>query len=440
MSTPSPEAPGLAARRVAAELLEGVLRRNRPLDEQIEDAQPRLAALPERDRALTRALAASVLRRLGTLRHLLGLFLERGAPADVPRVETALLLGAAQILLLDVPDHAAVDLSVRLVRADRRAAHYAGLVNAVLRRIAQQGSARLRDVDTIALDTPSWLLARWTKAYGADMARAIAQANGSEAALDLTVKQDPNHWAGVLGGRVLPTGTVRTIAHGPIVQLPGFADGVWWVQDAAAALPARLLGDVRDKTIADLCAAPGGKTAQLVQAGARVVAVDRTESRLVRLRQNLARLNLAAETVVADATQWQAGPFDAVLVDAPCSSTGTIRRHPDIPWVKREGDIAELTTLQRSLLARAIEVVKPGGLLVYCTCSLEPEECEAIVTDLLARDSRLRRRPVTAAEVGDRGELLTANGDLRTLPCHLPDATPQLSGMDGFYAARLERL
>jgi 16S rRNA (cytosine967-C5)-methyltransferase len=212
------------------------------------------------------------------------------------------------------------------------------------------------------------------------------------------------------------------------------------VQDAAAALPARLLGDVRGKTVADLCAAPGGKTAQLAQAGARAVAVDRTEARLARLRQNLARLKLAAETVVADATQWQAGPFDAVLLDAPCSSTGTIRRHPDIPWLKRESDLAELTILQQSLLARAVELVKPGGLLVYCTCSLEPEECEAIVTDLLARDSRLRRRPVTAAEVSGCSELLTTNGDLRTLPCHLPDATPQLGGMDGFYAARLDRL
>ena len=440
MSTPSPEAPGLAARRVAAELLEAVLRRQRPLDEQIEDAQPRLAALPERDRALTRALAATVLRRLGTLRHLLGLFLERGTPSDAPRVETALLLGAAQILLLDVPDHAAVDLSMRLARTDRRAARYAGLVNAVLRRIAQQGAERLRDVDTIALDTPSWLLARWTQTYGAETARAIAQANGREAALDLTVKQDPDHWAGVLSGHVLPTGTVRAIAHGRVAQLPGFAEGAWWVQDAAAALPARLLGDVRDQTVADLCAAPGGKTAQLAQAGARVVAVDRSEARLTRLRQNLTRLKLAAETVVADATQWRAGPFDAVLLDAPCSSTGTIRRHPDIPWLKREGDLAELTTLQRSLLAHAIEVVKPGGLLIYCTCSLEPEECEAIVTDLLARDSRLRRRPVAAAEVGGCSELLTAAGDLRTLPCHLPDATPQLGGMDGFYAARLERL
>src|SRR5262247_4402649 len=165
MPAPSPEAPGLAARRLAAEILEAVLRRRRPFDEQLDDAEPRLAALPERDRALTRALAASVLRRLGTLRHLLGWFLERGAPTDAPRVETALLLGAAQILLLDVPDHAAVALSVRLVRGDRRATRYSGLVNAVLRRIAQQGSARLRDADTIALDTPPWLLARLTKAY-----------------------------------------------------------------------------------------------------------------------------------------------------------------------------------------------------------------------------------------------------------------------------------
>src|SRR5499426_3633765 len=212
MPAPSPEAPGLAARRLAAEILEAVLRRRRPFDEQLDDAEPRLAALPERDRALTRALAATVLRRLGTLRHLLGQFLERGPPADAPRVETALLLGAAQILLLDVPDHAAVDLSVRLVRADRRAARYAGLVNAVLRRVAQQGAARLQAIDTTALDTPAWLMTRWMRTYGAETARAIAQANGREAALDLTVKQDAEHWAGVLGGRVLPTGTVRAVA------------------------------------------------------------------------------------------------------------------------------------------------------------------------------------------------------------------------------------
>src|SRR5215813_12168808 len=324
------DAAGLAARRIAADILDGVLRRRRPLDEQLDDkaAHPDFAALPDRDRALVRALATTVVRRLGTLRHLLGPVLDRGLPADAPRLETALLLGAAQILWLEVPDHAAVDLSVRLVQADRRAARYAGLANAVLRRIAREGAAVFSGLDTVALDTPDWLLARWVKSYGAETARAIAGANGREPALDFTVKSDPAHWAEALGGRVLPTGSVRAIAHGPVSQLPGFAEGAWWVQDAAAALPARLLGDVRGKSVADLCAAPGGKTAQLAQAGARVVAVDRTEARLARLRQNLARLKLAAETVAADAAQWQAGPFDAVLLDAPCSSTDTIRRHP----------------------------------------------------------------------------------------------------------------
>ena len=334
-------APGLAARRIAADILDGVLRRHRPLDEQLDGAgaHPGLAELADRDRALTRALVATVLRRLGTLRHLLGLFLERGLPAAAPRVETALLIGAAQILWLDVPDHAAVDLSVRLAQSDRRAAQYAGLVNAVLRRVAREGQAWLAGADTVALDTPDWLMARWTRNYGADIARAIALANGQEPALDLTVKDDPAHWANVLGGRVLPTGSVRAVVHGPVSQLPGFADGAWWVQDAAAALPARLFGDLRGKSVADLCAAPGGKTAQLAAAGAHVTAVDRAPARLDRLRQNLSRLGLAAETVAADAAEWQAGPFDAVLLDAPCSSTGTIRRHPDIPWLKQRADI-----------------------------------------------------------------------------------------------------
>ena len=434
-----PETAGLPARRIAADVLEGVLRRRRPLDEQLEDARLGLAALAERDRALTRALVATVLRRLGTLRHLLSRFLERGPPADAPRVETVLLLGAAQILLLDVPDHAAVDLAVRLACADRRTARYAGLVNAVLRRIAEHGRERLKGADSISLDTPPWLMARWTRAYGADTARAIAEANGNEPALDLTVKEDPTYWADKLGGRVLAPGSVRAIVHGPVAQLPGYADGAWWVQDAAAALPARLLGDVRGKSVADLCAAPGGKTAQLAAAGAHVTAVDRAESRLARMRQNLARLSLTAETVAADAASWQAGPFDAVLLDAPCSSTGTIRRHPDIPWLKRESDLAGLAELQRRLIARAVELTRPGGVLVYCTCSLEPEEAQDIVADLLASDSRLRRRPVVSAEIGGLGDLLTPAGDLRTLPCHLPDPNPQLAGIDGFYAARLER-
>jgi 16S rRNA (cytosine967-C5)-methyltransferase len=418
-----------------------VLRHKRPLDEQLDGAgaHPGLVELADRDRALTRALVATVLRRLGTLRHLLGLFLERGLPAAAPRAETALLLGAAQILWLEVPDHAAVDLSVRLAQADKRAGRYAGLVNAVLRRIAQHGAQRLSELDTAALDTPDWLMTRWTRSYGADMARAIARANGQEAALDLTVKDDPAHWASVLGGRVLPSGSVRAAVHGPVSQLPGFAEGAWWVQDAAAALPAGLFGDLRGKTVADLCAAPGGKTAQLAAAGAHVIAVDRAPARLDRLRQNLSRLGLAAETVAADAAEWLAGPFDAVLLDAPCSSTGTIRRHPDIPWLKQAADIDKLALVQRRLIAHAVDLLKPGGVLVYCTCSLEPEEGVQIVDELLARDQRLRRRPISAADVGGLEALVTPDGDLRTLSCQLPDPDPRMAGLDGFFAARLER-
>jgi 16S rRNA (cytosine967-C5)-methyltransferase len=438
-TSPQPEVPGLAARRIAADILDGVLRRKIALDEQLsgKGAHLGLAGLADRDRALMRRLTATVVRRLGTLRHLIGGFLDKGFPSDAPRVETILLIGAAQILWLDVPDHAAVDLSVRLAQADQRAARYAGLINAVLRRVAQSRASIA--ADHVSRDTPKWLLARWSKRYGGDTARAIAQANGYEPALDLTVKSDAASWAGHLRGRVLPTGTVRTIAHGAISLLPGFREGAWWVQDAAASLPARLFGDVRGKEIADLCAAPGGKTAQLAFAGARVTAVDRSAARLGRVRENLMRLALEAETVAADALEWQGGPFDAVLLDAPCSSTGTIRRHPDVPWLKSEADISVLAVLQQRLLDRAVELLKPGAILVYCVCSLEPEEAEDQIAALLARDARLTRTPVAARELCGHAEFLTADGDLRTLPTQLPDPDPRWGGLDGFYAARITR-
>jgi len=438
-TSPQPEVPGLAARRIAADILDGVLHRRIALDEQLSGkaAHPGLAGLADRDRALMRRLTATVLRRLGTLRYLLGGFLEKGFPGDAPRAETILLIGAAQILWLEVPDHAAVDLSVRLAQADRRAARYAGLINAVLRRVAQSGTTTLSP--KVTRDTPEWLVKRWTKTYGAETARAIAQANGQEPALDLTVKSEADSWAERLRGRVMPTGTVRTIAHGAISLLPGFDQGAWWVQDAAASLPARLLGDIRDLSVADLCAAPGGKTAQLAFAGGRVTAVDRSSVRLNRLRENLARLALDAETVTADALEWQGGSFDAVLLDAPCSSTGTIRRHPDVPWLKNEADIAVLVSLQQRLLDRAVGLLKPGAVLVYCVCSLEPEEAEDQIAALLARDPRVARSPIAAQEVFGHAEFLTADGGLRTLPPQLPDPDPRWSGLDGFYAARLTR-
>jgi 16S rRNA (cytosine967-C5)-methyltransferase len=437
----APDTPGLAVRRIAADIVEGVLRRNRPLDELLDGGEnsAALAALPDRDRALTRALVAVVLRRLGTLRHLLEFYLDRGLPAKAPRLETAMLLGAAQILFLDVPDHAAVDLSVRLAQEDRPASHFRGLVNAVLRRMAREGKERLAALDTVLLDTPPWLMQRWIATYGEAIAREIAAANGREPALDLSVKNDAPQWAEKLGGRVLPTGSVRAIVHGAVTALPGFDEGAWWVQDAAAALPARLLGDVAGKRVADLCAAPGGKTAQLVVAGANVTAVDRSAPRLKRLRENLTRLSLDAELVCTDAAAWEAEPFDAILVDAPCSATGTIRRHPDVPWLKRPADILKLAALQRRLLERAVALTKPGGAIVYCTCSLEPEEGAAVVADLLARDQSVRRVPIAPAEVAGESAFISADGDLRTLPCHLPDTDSRLAGLDGFYAARLEK-
>jgi 16S rRNA (cytosine967-C5)-methyltransferase len=438
-TSPQPEVPGLAARRIAADLIDGVLRRRLALDEQLagKSAHPGIAALADRDRALMRRLAATALRRLGTLRHLLGGFLEKGFPGDAPRAETILLIGAVQILWLEVPDHAAVDLSVRLAQADRRAARYAGLINAVLRRVAQNRESLSAMEST--RDTPPWLLTRWRKTYGNEIARAIAQANGHEPALDLTVKHDAAAWAERLRGRVLPTGGVRTLAQGAIPMLPGFNEGAWWVQDAAAGLPARLFGDVRGLAVADLCAAPGGKTAQLSLAGARVTAVDRSPARLGRLKENLARLSCDADTAAVDVLEWRPEPFDAVLLDAPCSSTGTIRRHPDVPWLKSEADIGTLAALQQRLIDHAAELIKPGGVLVYCVCSLEPEEGVEQVAGLLARDPRLARKPIGAHEVAGHGEFVTADGDLRTLPLHLPDADPRWGGLDGFYAARLLR-
>jgi 16S rRNA (cytosine967-C5)-methyltransferase len=435
------EVPGLAARRIAADILDGVLHRHRTLDDQLEGAgaHPALKSLSDRDRALMRRLVATILRRLGTLGHLLSRLLDRGIPTDAPRAQSALLIGAAQILWMDVPDHAAVDLSVRLVQSDRRAARYAGLVNAVLRRCAREGKAIADDVKAQTLDVPPWLLSRWIAHYGEATARAMAEALSHEPSLDLTVKSDSGQWAARLHGEVLPTGTVRTLLHGSVTMLPGFSEGQWWVQDAAAALPARLFGDISGKHIADLCAAPGGKTAQLAHAGAHVTAVDRSPARMTRLRDNLTRLSLAADTVVADAVEWQgaAESFDGILVDAPCTSTGTIRRHPDVTWLRQESDIASLAALQTRLLQKAATLLKPGGTLVYCTCSLEPEEGEKAIAALLDAGAGLRRVPIEAGEVAGIAELVTTEGDLRTLPCHLPHDDPRLAGLDGFYAARL---
>ena len=434
------EVPGLAARRIAADILDGVLHKHRTLDDQLDGAgaHPGLKSLADRDRALMRRLVATILRRLGTLGHLLSRLLDRGIPTDAPRAQSALLIGAAQILWMDVPDHAAVDLSVRLVQSDRRAAKYAGLVNAVLRRCAREGQPLIDEVKAQTLDIPPWLLTRWIGAYGESTAREMATAIGHEPSLDITVKSDAQHWATRLHGETLPTGTVRTLLQGSVTMLPGFTEGQWWVQDAAAALPVRLFGDVSGKTIVDLCAAPGGKTAQLAQAGARVTAVARSPARMARLRDNLARLSLQADDVVTDAAEWPGrgnGGVDGVLVDAPCTSTGTIRRHPDLPWIKGAADVTVSAAAAYEILEAGSAMVEPGGILVFAVCSLEREEGEEQIAAFLAAHPEFARMPIGADEVFGHSEWITPDGDLRTLPCHLSDK----GGMDGFYAARLKR-
>jgi 16S rRNA (cytosine967-C5)-methyltransferase len=412
------------------------LKRPAPLDDVIEELAP-TQALDPRDEALARAAATVTFRRFGTIRRALAARLDKGLPKD-QRLLALLSVGAAQALFLDVPDHAAVDTAVRIAQDDRSLRHASGLVNAVLRRIVRERDRILAEDDPWA-DTPDWLKARWIAHYGPETAAAIASAHRNPAAIDLTVKAEPEAWAERLDGLLLPTGSVRLRGRTPIRDLPGFTDGAWWVQDAAAALPARLLAPNRGESIADLCAAPGGKTAQLAAAGARVVAVDRSAKRLRRLAENLARLGLAADTLAADATTLDLSPFDGVLLDAPCSATGTIRRHPDVAWTKTEADLAKLADLQRRLLAAAARLVKPGGRIVYSTCSLEPDEGERQAETFLADHPGFMVEPIRPDEVGGLFDLVTASGHLRTLPCHMPLPEGARSGLDGFFAARFVR-
>ena len=425
--------PGHAARAAALGLIADVLRRRRPLD---ENFNARVRALDVRDRAFARLLAATVLRRLGQIDAVLDRCLDRPLPGRARRVRDILRLGAAQILFLETPPHAAVDSAVRLAA---RSGALKGLVNAVLRRLAREGKAAVAGDDAAALNTPRWLWESWSRAYGAPTARTIATAHLTEAPLDLTTQDEPETWAARLEARVLPWGSLRRSGGGPIESLPGYGAGTWWVQDAAAALPARLLtsalpGGIGGRRVLDVCAAPGGKTAQLAAAGAEVTALDVSPARVDRLRANLDRLRLDARTVVADARHYRAEPpFPAVLVDAPCSSTGTIRRHPDVARLKGPEDVARMSALQDQLIGAALAALAPGGVLVYAVCSLQPEECEARVEALLSAAGDLRRLPVVAGEVAGRGELLTGAGDVRTLPCSLDE----FGGLDGFYIARL---
>jgi 16S rRNA (cytosine967-C5)-methyltransferase len=427
---------GLNARRVALHLLREVLDDGRALDDALARS-PHLAKLEARDRGFARLILATALRRLGQIDAAIDHCLDRPLKTKDVMLRHILRLGAAQLLFLETPPHAAVSTALDLAKGPRLAGQR-GLLNAVLRRLAREGAEIVGQQDAARLNTPDWLWGAWVKAYGEATARAIATAHLGEPPLDLTCKNDAANWAEKLGAELLPGGSLRLPGgQGDVARLPGFGEGAWWVQDAAAALPARLLGEIAGKTVIDLCAAPGGKTAQLAAAGAEVIAVERAEGRLKRLQENLQRLRLGAATVTADAAQWlPPEPADAVLLDAPCSATGTLRRHPDIALAKGPEEVASLTRAQDRLLAQAVKMVKPGGLLVYAVCSLQPEEGPERITALLASDDRVERAPITAAELPGLEEAITAEGDLRSLPCHLAAQ----GGLDGFYACRLRRI
>jgi 16S rRNA (cytosine967-C5)-methyltransferase len=423
------------ARQTALTLLETVLSKRLAFDDSFARAAEPLSP---QDRGFVRQLAATTLRRLGQIDRLIDGYLQKPLPPAMPAPRNILRLGVAQLLFLGTPAHAAIDTSVSLadVQPDKRVANFKGVINAVLRKLSQEGAAKRAQQDGAKLNTPKWLWDSWAKAYGGQAARQIAEMHLREAPLDLSFKpgEDLKAWAGRLGGQVLPTGTVRVTGGGRVEELPGYQDGAWWVQDAAAALPARLFGDLAGRTAVDLCAAPGGKAAQLIAAGAAVTAVDRSAPRLKVLKVNLRRLRMEAEVVTADGATWApAQPVDAVLLDAPCSATGTIRRHPDVPWLKGERDVTSVKAVQDALLKNAASMLKPGGTLVYCVCSLQPEEGPKRIAGFLSQHRDFQRQPVQAEEVGGLAELITRDGDLRTLPFHLGEQ----GGMDGFFAARL---
>ena len=418
---------GLPARRAALAILSGVLQKRRPLDAGLDQ----LAGLQVRDAGFARALASETLRNMGALDAVLRKFMAKPlAPHKAGTASEILLLGACELLILKVAPHAAVDAANELAAKDSKAVHFKPLINAVLRKVAKEGEAVLSGLDRERLSTPDWLWSRWTAQYGAGTARVIARAHQQAAPVDIVLKSP----AAIFPPSEELFGAVRRLSDsGRIDELPGFAEGDWWVQDAAATLPALLLGDVAGQSVIDLCAAPGGKTLQLAARGANVIAVEIDAARAERIRENLTRTKLNADIVQADARDFEgSAPF--VLIDAPCTATGTIRRHPDLPWIKGAADVTVSAGAAYEILESGARMVAPGGTLVFAVCSLEREEGEEQIAAFLSGHPEFSRLPITASEVFGHEDWITPDGDLRTLPCYLP------GGMDGFYAARLRRL
>ena len=386
------------------------------------------------DRAEARGLADLTLRRLNQVDDVLSRFVDRAPKGDGQHI---LRLMATELQFNQTSPHAAVDMAVRLAKASRSTARLAGLINAVGRRVSEQGAGIVAGQDEAAMALPAWLARMLSKDWGAELTRSIAEAHLLPAPHDLTLKTsgDAEAFAQELSATILPTGSVRLNDRPQISALPGYEVGAWWIQDAAAALPAKLVRARAGMRVLDLCAAPGGKTMQLAATGADVTALDVSDRRLSRVRENLARTDLHAELIEADALEWSPdASFDAILLDAPCSASGTIRRHPDLPHRQDKMDLRELHALQKALLKQSVEWLRPGGTLIYCTCSLFKSEGEKLVDSFLADDTGLIVDPITEAD-GIPSEFVTSEGYLRTRP----DMWAKAGYLDGFFAARLLR-
>ncbi len=423
---------GLAPRLAVVDTLDWILRRRRTIDDAMAGSRHMSSVSPD-ERAFAVFILRTCLQRLGQIDALIDVCLHTPLPRKAAAVRDVMRVGIAQLLFSATAPHAAISTTVELCRTIRQES-YVKLVNAVMRRLQREGDGLVAAQDAARLNTPDWLWSSWVAAYGENAARDIALQHLNTAPVDISVKSAPADWAERLDGNVVLGGSVRLESPGDVTQLPGFGDGAWWVQDAAARLPVALLGDVAGKSVYDLCAAPGGKTMELCAAGADVTALDISEKRLARVAENLSRTNLTATLIQSDAREWTPDqPADIVLLDAPCSATGTLRRHPDVAHLKTAADVAKLTGVQDALLDKAADMVAPGGVLLYVTCSLQSDEGPARIARFLADMPGFERQPFDDTEIQGVDGMITAHGDLRTLPSYLGEQ----GGMDGFYAARL---
>ncbi len=431
---------GYSVRHEALQVLDAILINKRPFEEVWSQSLGRadLKEMTDPDRGFTRLIVIATLRHMPRIDQILSRFLKNPLPDTAQTAQNILRSAIAQLLVLKSPPHAVLNIATSLAASNRQTLRYKGLINGVLRSYTRSQSGNFAVSPGECLNSPPWLYERWKDQYGEDRANLITAAHLVEPALDITVKSDRKKWAKQLKATLLPSGSLRIAQAGNPVNLDGFSEGSWWVQDAAAALPAKLFGDIDGKNVLDLCAAPGGKTAQLIAAGAKVTAVDRSKNRMKRLTENLSRLNLEADLITADAASFKPeNAPDAILLDAPCSATGTIRRHPDVQYLKTLKDITDLAEVQTRLIAHAADILKPKGTLIYCVCSLEREEGEDQITEFLKKNKEFSLDLIKPEEIPGLEIACQERGDVRTLPYYYSEFGLGMQGMDGFYIARL---